>query len=72
MDILCVGYVDSDYASDLDKRKSMTDYIFTFAGGSVGWRLTLYTTVAFVDYRSRIYGCHPGNARSNLDARPIG
>ena len=29
------GYVDSDYAGDLDKRKSTTGYVFTFAGGAV-------------------------------------
>lgn len=27
-----VGYVDSDYAADLDKRRSLTDYVFTIGG----------------------------------------
>ena len=29
------GYVDSDFAGDLDKRKSTTGYVFTLAGGGV-------------------------------------
>ena len=36
-----VGYVDSDYASDLDKRRSTTCYVFTLARGLVSWRSTL-------------------------------
>jgi hypothetical protein len=30
-----VGYVDSDYAADLDKRRSLTDYVFTVGGCAV-------------------------------------
>ena len=40
------GYVDSDYAGDLDKRRSTTGYVFTLAGGPVCWRSTLQSTVA--------------------------
>ncbi|XP_058202223.1 secreted RxLR effector protein 161-like [Rhododendron vialii] len=45
-DQLAVGYVDSDYAGDLDKRRSTTGYVFTMAGGPVSWRSTLQSTVA--------------------------
>jgi hypothetical protein len=45
-DQILVGYVDSDYAGDLDKRRSTTGYVFTLAGGPVSWRSTLQTTVA--------------------------
>jgi len=41
VDRLCVRYTDSDFAGDLDKRRSTTDYIFTLVGGPVGWRSTL-------------------------------
>ena len=41
-----VGYVDSDFAGDLDKRRSTTGYVFTLAGGPVSWRSTLQSTVA--------------------------
>ena len=29
------GYVDLDFAGDLDKRKFTTGYVFTLAGGAV-------------------------------------
>ncbi|KAH9688516.1 hypothetical protein KPL70_015148 [Citrus sinensis] len=41
-----IGYVDSDYAGDLDKRQSTTGYVFTFAGGPISWKSTLQSTVA--------------------------
>ena len=31
------GFVDSDFARDIDKRKSTTDYVFTLAGAAVNW-----------------------------------
>jgi len=40
------GYVDSDFAGDLDKRKSTTGYVFTLAGGAVSWISKLQTVVA--------------------------
>ena len=46
LDQISVGYVDLDYASDLDKRRFTTSYVFTLAGGPVSWRSTLQTTVA--------------------------
>ncbi|XP_070677997.1 secreted RxLR effector protein 161-like [Malus domestica] len=40
------GYVDSDFASDLDKRRSTTGYVFTMANGPICWRSILQPTVA--------------------------
>ena len=40
-----VGYVDSDYAGDLDKR-SLTGYVFTIGGCAVSWKASLQATVA--------------------------
>ncbi|KAH9803717.1 hypothetical protein KPL71_001892 [Citrus sinensis] len=40
------GYVDSDFARDLDKRKSTTGYVFTLAGATVSWVSKLQTVVA--------------------------
>jgi hypothetical protein len=39
-------YVDSDYAGDLDRRGSMTGYVFTLAHGPISWRSMLQPTVA--------------------------
>ena len=41
-----VGYCDSDFAGDLDKRRSTTGYVFTFAKAPVSWKSTLQSTVA--------------------------
>ena len=41
-----VGYVDSDFAGDLDKRRSTTGYLFTLAKAPVSWKSTLQSTVA--------------------------
>jgi hypothetical protein len=35
------GYVDSNYAADLDKRRSLTGYVFTVGGCAVSWKATL-------------------------------
>ena len=36
-----VGYVDADYAGDLDSRRSMTGFVFTFGRGPICWRSVL-------------------------------
>ena len=41
-----VGYCDSDYAGDLDKRRSTTGYVFTLAKAPVSWKSTLQSIVA--------------------------
>ncbi|GJS36660.1 retrovirus-related pol polyprotein from transposon TNT 1-94 [Tanacetum coccineum] len=40
------GYVDSDYAGDLDGSKSTTGYVFTLSGGTVSWVSKLQSVVA--------------------------
>ncbi|XP_075088088.1 secreted RxLR effector protein 161-like [Nicotiana tabacum] len=36
-----VGYVDSDYVGDLDKRRSLTGCVFTLYGSVISWKMTL-------------------------------
>ncbi|CAO2820846.1 unnamed protein product [Amaranthus hypochondriacus] len=40
------GFVDSDYAGDLDRRRSTTGYMFKIHGAPVSWRSYLQATVA--------------------------
>ena len=42
---LC-GYVDSDYAGDLDRRRSLTGYMFFLDGCLVNWKASLQHIVA--------------------------
>jgi hypothetical protein len=41
-----IGYVDSDYAADLDKRRSLTGYVFTVGNCAMSWKATLQHVVA--------------------------
>ncbi|KAE8721370.1 hypothetical protein F3Y22_tig00016115pilonHSYRG00011 [Hibiscus syriacus] len=43
---LVVGYVDSDYAGDLDNRRSTTGYVFTLGGGPICWKSIVQSVVA--------------------------
>jgi hypothetical protein len=51
-DLLVVGYVDADYARDLDDRRSTTGYVFILTGGPICWKsmiqsmITMSTTEA--------------------------
>ena len=40
------GYVDANWAGDLDGRKSTSGYLFTFAGGAISWQSRLQKCVA--------------------------
>jgi len=41
-----LGYVDSDFAGDIEKRRSTTGYVFTLVGGAVSWLSKLQDVVA--------------------------
>ena len=40
------GYVDADYAGDLDQRRSSTDYVFTVTECIISWKVELQVMVA--------------------------
>ncbi|XP_059277866.1 secreted RxLR effector protein 161-like [Lycium ferocissimum] len=44
--ISILGYVDYDYAGDLDRRRSTTGYIFALVGSVVSWKSTLQSIIA--------------------------
>ena len=35
------GFVDSDYAGDLDKKRSLTGYLFRLSGCTISWKVSL-------------------------------
>jgi len=41
----CIGYVDSNYAGDLDKCRSTMGYVFTISQAPVSWRSILQSTI---------------------------
>ncbi|KAH9679174.1 CCHC-type domain-containing protein [Citrus sinensis] len=41
----CIGYCDSDFSGNLDKRRSTTGYVFTLGGGPISWRSILQSTI---------------------------
>lgn len=41
-----VGYVDADFAANIDTRKSLTGYVFTLFGTAVSWKSTHQSVVA--------------------------
>ena len=41
-----MGYVDADYARDLDNKKSTTGYAFTLGGGNICWKSIILSLVA--------------------------
>jgi len=41
-----IGYCDSDYSADLDKRRSITVYTFTVGGNVISWKSSLQPVVA--------------------------
>jgi hypothetical protein len=41
-----IGYVDSDYAGDLDRHRSRTGYVFTVGSCAVRWKVVLQPIVA--------------------------
>ena len=40
------AYVDSDFAGDLDKRRSTSCYVFNIAGGAISWLSKFHNIVA--------------------------
>jgi hypothetical protein len=59
-DSVC-GYVDSDFAGDLDKRRSTSGYVFTLAGGPISWMSKLQNIVSLstteAEYMAASHAC---------------
>ena len=46
VDSVLARYVDSDYAGDVDDRRSTTRFVFILCGGPICWKSTLQSIVA--------------------------
>ena len=44
-----VGYVDADYAGEVDDRRSTTSYVFTLSGRPICWKSTLQSIIAVAE-----------------------
>ena len=47
------GYVDADFASDIDSRKSTTGFVFTLGGTTISWALNLQKIVTLSTIEAR-------------------
>ena len=47
IDVTCLvtGFSNSDYAEDVDGRRSMTEYVFSLVGSIMSWKAPLQPTV---------------------------
>jgi len=45
-DIQLLGYIDSDFAGDVDSQKSTTGYVFTLGSGAISWVLRLIVALS--------------------------
>lgn len=50
------GYVDSDFAGDRDRRRSLTGYVFTLFGNTVSWKASLQHIVALPSTEAEYIG----------------
>lgn len=55
-----VGYTDSDFAGDLDERKSNGGYIFMLNGGAVSWKSAKQTIVSTSNMEAEFVACFEG------------
>ena len=51
------GFVDSDYAGDLDSRRSQTGYVFQLRGCTISWKANLQSTVALSTTEAEYMAC---------------
>jgi hypothetical protein len=62
-------YANSNYAGGLEKRKSLTIYVFTLSRCAIVGRRHYKSTISFFYHRSKVYNNDRGSERTNLDER---
>ena len=52
-----IGFVGSDYAGDLDSRRSQTGFVFQLNGCTISWKANLQSTVALSTTEAEYMAC---------------
>lgn len=50
-----MSHIDLDYSSDLDKRRYLRNYVFTFLYCAISYKIILAFYYDFIDDKDRIY-----------------
>ena len=59
------GYSDSDFAGDVDDRKSTSGYVFTLAGGAISWKRSKQTVTALSTMHAEFVACYEAMGQVN-------
>ena len=59
------GYSDLDFAGDVDDRKSISDYVFTLAGGAISWKSSKQTITASSTMYAEFVACYEATGQVN-------
>ena len=57
------GYLDSDFAGDVDDRKSMSGYIFTLAKGAISWKSSKQSVTASSTMYAEFVACYEASGQ---------
>ena len=59
------GYSDSDFAGDVDDRKSTSGYVFTLVGGAISWKSSKQTVTASSTMYAEFVACYDATWQVN-------
>ena len=57
------GYSDSDFAGDIDDRKSTSGYVFTLAGGAISWKSSKQSVTASSTMYAEFVACYEASGQ---------
>ena len=68
-----LGWSDSDYAGDVDNRKSQTGWVFKMNGGAISWRSYQQNCVALStpEHNCTCLACCLAHSLRQLDVKPL-
>lgn len=51
------GFTDTDFAGDLDRKRSLIGYVFTLLGNTMSWKSNLQSTMALSTIEVEYIAC---------------